>query len=124
MCRGAVRVPPALGFSGLGGRVYPLPPGGGRRRWNFLPMASVVQDSASTTTARSTSPAASGRAQHRREQGCTSRPREQGLEMACLEEIALRLGFITREEYPALADGQRKRRYGQYLMRLLEEGLV
>ena len=45
----------------------------------------------------------------------------QGLKIACLEEIAWRLGFIDRTQLAALAEKQRKSTYGQYLLRLLEQ---
>jgi glucose-1-phosphate thymidylyltransferase len=44
----------------------------------------------------------------------------QGLKVACLEEIAYRMGFIDAERVGALA-GQLRNEYGQYLLGLLEE---
>jgi len=46
----------------------------------------------------------------------------QGLKVACLEEIALRMGYIGRDEVERLADGMRNSGYGQYLRRVLEQG--
>jgi glucose-1-phosphate thymidylyltransferase len=45
----------------------------------------------------------------------------QGLKIACIEEIAWRMGFITREQFAALAAALRKSSYGTYLVRLLEQ---
>jgi glucose-1-phosphate thymidylyltransferase len=45
----------------------------------------------------------------------------QGLQIACLEEIAYRSGFIGAEQLAALASPLRKSRYGDYLMGLLDE---
>jgi len=45
--------------------------------------------------------------------------RRQGLSIACPEEIAYRLGFITAEELESLAAKIQKSRYGQYLLALL-----
>ena len=45
----------------------------------------------------------------------------QGLMLACLEEIAWRLGYITPEQLAALAEPMRNTAYGQYLLRLLQQ---
>jgi glucose-1-phosphate thymidylyltransferase len=45
----------------------------------------------------------------------------QGLMVACLEEIAFRMGFIDQERLLALAQGMGSSSYGQYLRRLLEK---
>ncbi len=45
----------------------------------------------------------------------------QGLKVACPEEIAYRLGYITAEELRTLAAKIAKSTYGQYLLRILEE---
>jgi len=47
----------------------------------------------------------------------------QGLKVACPEEIAYRLGFINAEQVEKLARPLAKNGYGQYLLRLLKEGV-
>jgi glucose-1-phosphate thymidylyltransferase len=47
--------------------------------------------------------------------------RRQGLKVACLEEVAYRMGFIDREQIARLAEPLKKNDYGQYLLRLLSE---
>ena len=42
----------------------------------------------------------------------------QGLKIACLEEIAYRMGYITRKQVHALARPLKKNDYGQYLLNL------
>ncbi|MEW5746231.1 MAG: glucose-1-phosphate thymidylyltransferase RfbA [Nitrospirota bacterium] len=44
--------------------------------------------------------------------------RRQGLKIACIEEIAYSLGYITAEQLVRLAEPFKKNGYGQYLMRL------
>ncbi|NMM78785.1 glucose-1-phosphate thymidylyltransferase RfbA [Acidovorax sp. SRB_24] len=48
----------------------------------------------------------------------------QGLKIACPEEIAWRNGFIPAEQVERLAKPLAKSGYGQYLLRLLEQGKV
>lgn len=45
----------------------------------------------------------------------------QGLKIACLEEIAYRLGYIDRAQVERLAHSMLKNQYGQYLMDLLRD---
>ena len=44
----------------------------------------------------------------------------QGLKIACIEEIAWRMGFVSRDQFAKLADKLKKSTYGEYLLRLLE----
>jgi glucose-1-phosphate thymidylyltransferase len=44
----------------------------------------------------------------------------QGLMVACLEEIAFRMGYIDRASLARIARGMESSAYGQYLLRLLE----
>jgi len=46
--------------------------------------------------------------------------KRQGLKIACVEEIAYRMGFIDREELSAIAKKLKNNGYGQYLARLLK----
>ncbi|MDE2491742.1 MAG: glucose-1-phosphate thymidylyltransferase RfbA [Elusimicrobia bacterium] len=46
----------------------------------------------------------------------------QALKVACLEEIAFRLGYIGAERLRALAEPMRKNEYGRYLLRVADEG--
>lgn len=48
----------------------------------------------------------------------------QGLKLACLEEIAYRMGYIDREQLIILAEPLKKNGYGQYLLRILDEDSV
>ncbi len=45
----------------------------------------------------------------------------QGLKVACLEEIAYRQGWLTREDLQRQAQALGKTGYGQYLLRLVEQ---
>lgn len=44
----------------------------------------------------------------------------QGLKVSCIEEIAYKKGFITKEELLALAEPLSKNQYGEYLIRLAD----
>lgn len=46
----------------------------------------------------------------------------QGLKVACLEEIAFRKGWLSADQLNSQAQVLKKTGYGQYLLRLLEEG--
>jgi glucose-1-phosphate thymidylyltransferase len=46
----------------------------------------------------------------------------QGLMVACLEEIAFRMGWIGSEDLLRLAKGKEKNAYGRYLARIANEG--
>jgi glucose-1-phosphate thymidylyltransferase len=45
----------------------------------------------------------------------------QGLKIACLEEIAFRKGYISKEQLAELAKPLLKNQYGQYLMKVMNE---
>ena len=47
--------------------------------------------------------------------------KRQGLKIACLEGIAYRKGWITREKLQKIAQPMLKNQYGQYLLKVLEE---
>jgi glucose-1-phosphate thymidylyltransferase len=47
--------------------------------------------------------------------------KRQGLKVACLEEIAYRMGYIDAEQVRRLAEPLRNNGYGAYLLQLLEE---
>jgi glucose-1-phosphate thymidylyltransferase len=42
----------------------------------------------------------------------------QDLKVACPEEIALKMGYLTREDVRRIGESMRKNEYGQYLLRL------
>uniref|UniRef100_UPI002480B632 sugar phosphate nucleotidyltransferase n=1 Tax=Liquorilactobacillus sicerae TaxID=1416943 RepID=UPI002480B632 len=44
--------------------------------------------------------------------------KRQNLKVACLEEIAYRMGYISKERLVELAQPMKKNDYGQYLIRL------
>ncbi|HMB27005.1 MAG TPA: glucose-1-phosphate thymidylyltransferase RfbA [Blastocatellia bacterium] len=46
----------------------------------------------------------------------------QGLMVACLEEIAYHLGWITAEDVARIAGPMKMNDYGRYLLRMLEQG--
>ncbi len=45
----------------------------------------------------------------------------QGLKVACLEEIALRMGYITKDDVRQIAATMPHSGYGQYLLRIVEQ---
>lgn len=49
--------------------------------------------------------------------------KRQNLKVACLEEIAYRMGYISREQLIELAQPLKKNEYGQYMLRLAEQSL-
>ncbi|MCK5396605.1 MAG: glucose-1-phosphate thymidylyltransferase, partial [Gammaproteobacteria bacterium] len=48
----------------------------------------------------------------------------QGLKVACLEEIAFEMGYISKEKLIELAQPLKKNQYGQYLLRRAEEDVL
>ncbi len=46
--------------------------------------------------------------------------KRQGLKVACLEEIALYMGYIDEEQIKKLAEPLKKNNYGQYLLNLIK----
>ena len=46
----------------------------------------------------------------------------QDLKVACVEEIAYRMGYISAEDVQRIAHTMEKSGYGQYLLRMLEQG--
>jgi len=48
----------------------------------------------------------------------------QGLKIACLEEIAFRKGYISKEQLLELAKPLVKNQYGQYLLKVAEEKIL
>lgn len=47
----------------------------------------------------------------------------QGVKVAAPEEVAYRMGYITKDQLLALAEPLKKNRYGEYLIQLAKEGL-
>ncbi len=45
----------------------------------------------------------------------------QGLKASCIEEIAFKRGFISRDQLKALAEPVKKSQYGKYLLRIASE---
>ena len=50
--------------------------------------------------------------------------RRQGLKVACIEEIAYEMGYISKEKLIELAQPLKKNQYGQYLLKRAQEGRV
>ncbi|MDF1880896.1 glucose-1-phosphate thymidylyltransferase RfbA [Sulfurimonas sp. MAG313] len=50
--------------------------------------------------------------------------KRQGLKVACIEEIAYEMGYISKKELIALAQPLKKNQYGQYLLKRAEEGSI
>ena len=48
--------------------------------------------------------------------------RRQGLKIACVEEVAYRMGFIDERQVRALAEPMRRNGYGNYLLQMIESG--
>lgn len=46
----------------------------------------------------------------------------QGLKVACIEEIAYEMGYISKEKLVSLAQPLKKNQYGQYLLKRAKEG--
>ncbi len=49
--------------------------------------------------------------------------KRQGLKMACIEEIAYKLGYIDKDRLLKAAEGYTKNSYGEYLRRVAEQGV-
>lgn len=48
--------------------------------------------------------------------------KRQGLKVACLEEIAFEMGYISKQQLIELAQPLKKNQYGQYLLKRAQEG--
>jgi glucose-1-phosphate thymidylyltransferase len=48
----------------------------------------------------------------------------QGLKVACIEEIAYEMGYISKEKLLELSEPLKKNQYGQYLIRRAKEGII
>ncbi|MEH7179429.1 glucose-1-phosphate thymidylyltransferase RfbA [Neobacillus vireti] len=48
--------------------------------------------------------------------------KRQSLKIACLEEIAFKMGYITKEKLIELAEPLKKNQYGQYLIKVANQG--
>lgn len=49
--------------------------------------------------------------------------KRQGLKVACIEEIAFEMGYISKEQLLGLAQPLLKNQYGQYLLKRAEQGI-
>jgi glucose-1-phosphate thymidylyltransferase len=47
--------------------------------------------------------------------------KRKGLKVACLEEIAYRMGYIDKEQVNKLAKPLKKNGYGQYLLNMIKK---
>lgn len=47
--------------------------------------------------------------------------KRQGLKIACLEEIAYKMGYITKDKLLKLGEQMKKNQYGQYLLRIAQQ---
>ncbi len=47
--------------------------------------------------------------------------KRQGLKIACVEEVAYRMGYIDEEQVKRLAEPLRNNGYGEYLLRIISE---
>ena len=45
----------------------------------------------------------------------------QGLKVACIEEIALRMGYVTKADVARLAEGMQHSTYGRYLLQIVNQ---
>ena len=50
--------------------------------------------------------------------------KRQGLKVACIEEIAFEMGYITKEKLIKLAQPLNKNQYGQYMIKRANEGRI
>ncbi|WP_462410960.1 glucose-1-phosphate thymidylyltransferase RfbA [Neobacillus sp. Marseille-QA0830] len=50
--------------------------------------------------------------------------KRQSLKIACLEEIAFKMGYITKEKLLELAEPLKKNQYGQYLIKIASQGSI
>jgi glucose-1-phosphate thymidylyltransferase len=50
--------------------------------------------------------------------------RRQGLKIACLEEIAFEMGYISEEKLLKLAEPLKKNQYGQYLLQIVKRKTI
>lgn len=48
--------------------------------------------------------------------------KRQSLKIACLEEIAYKMGYISKEKLVELAEPLKKNQYGQYLLKIANQG--